>query len=394
MPPVPARARDEYSRIACVGGHYALAVARHRRDTPSDASDANASVRTSTSVAASDRWRPRIRRWRWRLHHRWPRLFPDRESRRAILEYHNADRDAAENAEAAVPEGQQVRVEALWLAEVFPPSLIGKLYADLARMGWDTDPDRGGRGAISDVVRQHRRDGGGWVNTGLILRPGDTRFLGGHRRAELPGEVDRVEASVLTPYPSMSIVVIKFVLRETTARRIDEALHADYRTETKPVGAGLSILTPAVRKEREANQAREEIRQVCRRWMRRNLHGRFGSAAGGSGHPVLELLSTSKGIVVGDDAAGPWSLSRLLWAKWKLECWTTRRGPTIRLKRDGTFSHGDVNTLLLNVNRHRMGAEAKRRGYGTTDNLLAHRLAIMWRWGKGAIGYSCAPDGC
>jgi hypothetical protein len=330
-------------------------------------------------------WSPsRARRLRFRLHHRWPSLFPDKEAQRNILSFYDAQRDADENAESALPTGQQVRVEAIWVAEVFPPSAIGGLYADLAKLGWDSDPDRAGGEPISHYVREHRRStGGGWVPLPLILRPGDNRFLGGHRRADLPKGVDRAHAVVYSPYPSVSIIVIEFILDDAASTRLDHALRADYRTEVTPVGVGLTIATPAWRKQREGAIARSEMRQTCRNFMRCNLHGRFAAAADGMSHPVLELISTTKGVVLGDDASAQWSLSRLLGISWRFDSWTTRRGPTVRLRMSAASPDPDTNTLLMNVNRFRMVAEAKKRGYGipTAPDLLAHagdELTALW----------------
>jgi hypothetical protein len=331
------------------------------------------------------RWRPSLaHRFRWPLHNRWPRLFPDSAGRRNLLAFHDRERDERENAETAMPPGQEVRVEAVWVAEVFPPSLVGRLYANLAKMGWDADPDRMGRDRLSSQIRDLRQsDGSGWINLSLVLRQGDRRFLGGHRRAALPTGVDRVHASVHAPFSSLSILVVEFILDDVAAMTVDRSLRADYRTEVRPAGVGLSIETPAWRKRTEAAAARSETRRACRVWMREHLYGRFANSGEGMGHPVVELISTTKGIVVGEGRPTQWSLGEVMDVGSTFDSWRTRRGPSMRLRRDRRGSRGDDGVLLLNVNRGHMVAEAKKRGYGmpTAPDMLANggsALTALW----------------
>ncbi len=311
--------------------------------------------------------------------------------------FHDAERDATENAESAVPVGQEVRVEAVWVAEVFPPSLVGALWTDLRKLGWDADPDRAGREPISHYIRDQRQSAGGWVSLQLILRPGDKRFLGSFRRAELPIGVDRASAAVYSPYPSLSVVLVEFVLDDSAAMRLDTALRADYRTEVTPVGVALNVVTPALLKEREAAAVRSEMRQVCREFMQRSLHGRFATAADGLEHPALELITTSLGVVFGDDIPAPGSLSQLLRVSWKFDTWTTRRGPRMRLRREDSWAGLDTNTLVMNGNGPRLIAEAKEHGYGmpTAADLLTHagnEITALWATRRLIDGYQTELD--
>jgi type II secretory pathway pseudopilin PulG len=354
---------------------------REDRQGPDDALEATQARR---EPVGRRRGASRASRLRWSLHHRWPRLFPDIRGRRDILAFHNAERDAAENAETALPAAQEVRVEALWVAEIFPPSRVRDLYADLMRLEWDRDPDWAGERTLSHYIREHRRSGGaGSVPINLILRRGDKRFLGSHRRADLPKGVDRAQAMVYTPYPSISILVVEFILDEAAAMRVDTSLRASYRTEVTPLGAGLSIVTPAWRKQRAVAAVRSEMRRACRDFMRRNFHGRFASTGGEAAHPALELITTSKGLVVGNDSAAAWSLSTLLGVSRRFGSWTTRRGPTMHLTTEDDWAGADTNTVVINMNRVRMTAEAKRRGYGmpTSPDVMARagqELAAVW----------------
>lgn len=170
-------------------------------------------------------------------------------------------RDAAENAECAVPEDQQIRIEAVWVAEIYPPSVALRLVKDLAKLRWEEDPMGTGRPGVGAHLAERRSGvGGGWINLGLVLRPDDQRFLGSHRRAELPKGVDYASAEILSPAASFSILAVQFNLDDDSSLQIDSALRADYQTEMPRAGKGWSLLTPRDRKEESPASARCDAR--------------------------------------------------------------------------------------------------------------------------------------
>lgn len=187
-------------------------------------------------------------RWRLRLHHRWPAIFPE-PGLSEMLEFYRS-RDVEKNAESALPDGLEIRLEAIWVVEVYPPTLIRHLYQDLDRLDWNKDPDKLDQAPVGDFITQQREStrGGGWINLGLILRPTDSRFLGGHRRAKLPAGVDHAMGGIHFPTASPAVVVMTFVLDASSARGINDALTRTYRTEVRRVGVGYAFDEPPERR--------------------------------------------------------------------------------------------------------------------------------------------------
>jgi hypothetical protein len=288
-------------------------------------------------------------------------------------------RDAAENAECTVPEDQEIRIEAIWVAEIYPPTVAPRLVQDLINMRWEEDPSRSNRPGVSTFLAEQRSQwGGSWLNLGLVLRPADRRFLGSHRRADLPQGVDHASAEILSPAASFSILVVQFNLDNEASLRIDGALRREYQTEMRPAGVALSILTPRSRKEEAARQARAVMRDGCRAWMQDHLSGRFSVDGGGLKHPTVELLTTAAGLVVGEVPTGRFSVAALLGVSADYDKWHCDEGVALRL------SLGERDTrreLLVNANRQEAVAVARERGYADAPSLFSHalaRLAAVW----------------
>ena len=91
-----------------------------------------------------------------------------------MLELHRR-RDVEKIPKALLPQGLEIRIEAIWVAEVYPPTLISHLYEDLERLDWNRDPNRLDGAAVTEFITRQREStrGGGWLNLGLILRPTD-----------------------------------------------------------------------------------------------------------------------------------------------------------------------------------------------------------------------------
>lgn len=135
--------------------------------------------------------------------------------------HHRGERDAKENERTSPPPDERVEVHSIWMVEVFPPSLSGRLGKALRKLpsgGIYRPPDED----LADEVARARRHpmGGGWWNFGVYdnaLR--DPRPATG--RIDLSPSMDHLFLTMCLLTPSLACVVGQFVLTDEAASRIE-----------------------------------------------------------------------------------------------------------------------------------------------------------------------------
>lgn len=295
-----------------------------------------------------------------------------------MLELHRR-RDVEKNTESALPQGLEIRIEAIWVAEVYPPTLISHLYEDLERLDWNRDPNRLDGAAVTEFITRQREStrGGGWLNLGLILRPTDPRFLGGHRRAKLPAGIDHAMGGIHFPTASLAVVVITFVLDQTQARRIHGALTRTYRTEVRRVGVGYAFDEPPERRKMESRLERARVRSACRDWIAQNLHGSFSEDQPKGRHPCAELITASSGLLIGEKDDKFWSPRRVLGFDREWSSWESQGDVPVRMSIESAEDAGA--DVVLNVDRNLAVSAAKKASYGMPEpaEFLDHGISAF-----------------
>jgi hypothetical protein len=185
----------------------------------------------------------RLHRLRAYAHRKVPGIFSDPHLAEHLKWYR--ERDGDENASLNPPDDENIRMHCLWTTEIYTPSQIDNLLSGLARLGWGRDdllPDRD----VAQWVRRSREGslGGGWLNVGVIARPGDKRFWRA-RSADLPEHVDYAFVRIFSLTSAVTCVVVNFVLDEHYAAQFESILRRQHRTTTKKAMRGYSIHQPA-----------------------------------------------------------------------------------------------------------------------------------------------------
>jgi hypothetical protein len=178
---------------------------------------------------------------------------------------------------------------------------------------------------------------GSWYNVGVVTRLGEHRlFPLAENKADLPGEVDYLTVSMLQISPSLTCVLIGFMLRESFASAYSTTLAQNKYTITeRSNGWGLTRISPAEQKRRSVEATRSRLQEVVRTWFASNIPGFF---SGGSGVklPTAELVVTTSEHLLND------SIFRE-GARWKAlisdaphyDVWVSEEHPALRLS--GTF---------------------------------------------------------
>ena len=246
----------------------------------------------SAKIDASKWLKKKVDNLRWRAHFWLPNLINSHnENERGYYE----ERDRKENIETRVPDGEALRVFAVWAVEVFGPSEIDALYENFQRLGWD-GPRLGSdsSGSVHWIKEQRMYGSSGNYNIGLVTRRTDKRFHGVNHFASLPNEVEHLFVYVYQLSTSLTCVRVGFVLSDEAANWYQQELATDRKTTRISIrkkrtiaiyGVG-HIKTSAVKKI----QAR--YRAIATDWFKKEIPGFFSSAKDGIRLPTAELLTT------------------------------------------------------------------------------------------------------
>ncbi|AZU59779.1 hypothetical protein CFM90_26525 (plasmid) [Ralstonia solanacearum] len=227
---------------------------------------------------------------------------------------HRAE-DPERNAATRVPEDEALHLRVLWAAEIFGPNEVEQLYAHLGRFDWRAGM---GRDGAVDWVRQQRSYGfGGTYHVGCVTRRGDrSRWVPmPQNHAALPEPVDYLLVEIAQLTPSLTCVLIAFVLKDDASRCLEQLINRDQASAIEPVDDGTIILhvDPARLKRRALQQARDEHCKLVESWLRDNLAGYFCARKDRAQMPMAELTTTSRHSLFGH----PGDPSRLLREDWR-----------------------------------------------------------------------------
>lgn len=326
------------------------------------------------------------RRW---LHYRFPNVswLHDLDS----LEY-TRQKDHRENAETRLTEGEELRVRALWGVELYGPTEIDGLYASLRRLGWDQDRLRmSDDGPTAWISTQRMYGSYGNFNLGTIHRPGEKRLFLVDRFAQMPAEVDYMHGYVYQASPSLTAIVLCFVLREEATHHFERILEKTYQTSNERGwrSKGYRIVGVYHAKERAVKAERERLRKLVSEWFADNIPGFFSSRDAGTRLPTAELLSTRQEKVL-HSPGGTTPMPRwvqLIGKSGLLEVWRLEASEAISLAWDTADEAGQFHTVvslrtdLLNEEFQKYDPGKNTRSYASivsrqVEGALVH-LAVL-----------------
>jgi hypothetical protein len=238
--------------------------------------------KASVRRALSD-WGP-WKRWRWY-----------REIQSAELAEPSLwrERDPEENARGRLPKDERVQVPVIWVAELYTPSTVAGLLEGIANLGWEYGRSRDESLSkwMSDV-RQGRR--AGWTSLGLVSPPHDAHFAR-ERTAPLPEGVRASLPILMSLTPSVTALVVAFILNDESADMLDAPLRANYSTRVVrdplfrrwdvvryvfrngSVRLGRRIYNPDHLRHKAARSSIREMERACVDWVGGYLPGSFAS---------------------------------------------------------------------------------------------------------------------
>lgn len=304
-------------------------------------------------------------------------------------------RDALENAETRLPAGENVRMPALWITELYTPTTVDSLLAGLRPFALKER----GRPAGLDIlhwVQQARRSGGfsyRCLPPVYDKRRSSGRYVGDGLLDRLPPGIDAVDATLYAVTSSVTALVACFQLDADAAQEIGRILDRDAPTRVIRYHGGPYVASsPFWLKWREIEAWRGGMRESASAWLARHMPGFFHSV--GAQLPTLELMLTEQQRPWDENAVREQWLDLL-----DLEGfdghWRCAQVPGLRLRERRTMREGlqvhHLATLACTRAEFLEAFPGSSHGYGTDDLQAAVRMMrhhasdLSARWALSAM---------
>jgi hypothetical protein len=208
--------------------------------------------------------------------------------------------------ETIPPNGERVTFHCVWAVEAYTPLHARALYERLEGLGFGRD-DRWDRGGIRAQLERARGGprGGSWMNLEHVFPPGKTGFMFDYVEASLPEGVRVARPTLQLLTPSVTMLVVQFVLDDDAALAFDRlSYETDFESETRIREHGFSMLPPEQVKERKLRDLRSHRRRDAAAWIGEQVPGVFASGLAGWPMPTAELVTTE--IAVPFAKGGDW----------------------------------------------------------------------------------------
>lgn len=341
------------------------------------------------------RIRRRARKLLWRLHWLAPSIVPHPDPE---TEYRRS-RDRESNSCTRVPEGEGLRLKAVWGVEVFGPNESEALYKGLAKLGWAAGSN--GPGEAVEWVRNQRAygwRGGSWYNVGLVVRPSDRRrYIGLANTAPMPEAVERMIVCLRQITPALTCVIACFEFKPEASTKYEDVLAGDRMSETRrgPLWS-LRTLGPEHLKEEALAAARASVAEMVQGWFARLLPGYFCSLSDADRLPVTEFLTTEEQHLFAVDKKTPYFNWQRVVANVSIrDVWASKEFGPLRFALVPEKWPREERPRLIQTIRTSEVPDEKLRGYGDpssalsfivhehTEGLIAHFAIVAYLMERG-----------
>ena len=194
------------------------------------------------------------------------------------------------------------------------------------------------------------------------------------RTVSLPAQVKYASGMMFSISPTLTCVVVCFVLSEEMSKCYDAALKLDRETFLEPTARGSSIRMPFNQKEDDIWRARSRLATLVQAWFRDNLPGVFSSQLDDSGMPICELVTLSEAVPFPgmDEPMSPLYV-RLLGLENRRAAWKYSDLPKLRFGFHSPSKKGPKNYATLAINlRHWREANSEREPHDAKSSLLSY----------------------
>jgi hypothetical protein len=293
------------------------------------------------------------------------------------------------------PPGEVVELNVVWVMEAYGPSEIAGLYERL-----ESSPLASQSAAEEISLSERLAEARGsafrqsFTPLPLLVPPGSGSVFPALVETELPEGVETARGYFLSLEPSLSVVVVGFLLTEEAGLSVDRALRAEHESRIVGEWGGYAAVGPDMVQREAVRRARAERRTACERWIARgDLAGVFASDALNGPHPTGELITTRLTTPFGPDPSTGSGIGSWWWAldfdAAPFEIWVSENQPAMRLIA-GSDRGSDPRTLRFGAligdlaamgNTQPGGGRALGAAFQRLNNRL-HGFVALWGIGQ------------
>ena len=214
--------------------------------------------------------------------------------------------DAERNASTMPPSNEIVRLNSIFVTELYLPSHIEPLYRCLDALGWlDGDRLHWDQNDLRRWIASQRSPvaGHSWYSIGAFYRSGE----GGLERQtsariaelDLPASIHSVQLQLCQITPSLSAITFEFELSEEAALSLNELLATDYQSQSIELSErGSTWSTPDQQRADAVSLRKEELSLQCTQVVAELLPGFFAEQAAADAFPTAEYFTVEISSVV------------------------------------------------------------------------------------------------
>jgi len=255
-------------------------------------------------------------------------------------------RDPEENARGRLPDGENVQLPGIWVIELYTPSTVGGLLKGIRKLGWEYGRSR--EDSLTkwmNDVREGRQ--AGWVSLGLVSPQSAAHFMR-ERSAPLPEGVSAALPILMSLTPSITALVIAFLLDDDSAASLETSLRANFKTIVRRTSRfrtwhliryilgnndsfcfSRSIFSPDTQRREALKFQLKQCESGCVQWVKKYFPGAFDSLPQ-SRLPTAVLLVTEKVRALSNEAGHIRALDGLNLSR-SYDSWASPEWPGARL---------------------------------------------------------------
>jgi len=192
------------------------------------------------------------------------------------------------------PDGERIVIHAVWAVEAYTPLHAEVLFRRLEQLGFGRDTGLHPAGIRRQLERTRSGPrGGSWLNLDHVFPPSTNRAPWSGIEATLPPGVRVARPALHGLTPSVTVLVIQFVLDDEAAGSFDRlSRELEFKAQARQTRDGVSVKTPDQVKEGALLELRRELRGRGSEWIKEHLPGAFSAGLGGYDMPTAELVTT------------------------------------------------------------------------------------------------------
>ncbi|MFD6678444.1 hypothetical protein [Micromonospora parva] len=200
-----------------------------------------------------------------------------------------------------LPDGEDVSIPMVWIAEVYTPATFQGLLNGVKRIEARTRGFKSNHDIYSWVTSARSRRGTYAGDLPSFHPPGYGSPVPWIEDS-LPDGVEYITWRIFAPSPSITILVAGFALDSSRMREPVAILNSEHSTYVSPYSdSGFSIITPDNQKRRYVEEWRESVIRDATAWLQSRMPGTFSSLNKGL-LPSMELILTANVTPWSDEA--------------------------------------------------------------------------------------------